>query len=305
MDIVRDIYSAIVDKGMTITDLHDAQHFYHEHRRWSLSDVLRDRQLSTFTDQDVSAVLHSAKAEITTQPACLRMARLGGRLAEEHRNDPVARTVAHAIIQWSSRYWLQEEAHHEVVFRKLLADMGGGNMEETLVYDHRGDFPDDNLVRVCILQACVEVEAIVTYGGWAKRSTDPLVRDIFLNVTRDEVQHRQYFISFAKALIDAGIGSAKDALAMAYTWIRPKGGETHGSAREKQSQREGYVNWWEGIDRGDRPGAMVDDMYRSEGYQAQKTRSVLAAVSEVIGERIETFEALQSRYFLALRAKAA
>jgi hypothetical protein len=115
------------------------------------------------------------------------------------------------------------------------------------------------------------------------------------------VQHRQYFVSFAEALIDSGVYPAKDALAMAFTWVRPKGGETHGSMRERQTAREGYVNWWERVrkDEGDEY-ALKDDWIRSDYLQAKKVRSVLKAVAQATKLELESVEDLQRAYFRSL-----
>ncbi|MFV0133049.1 hypothetical protein ACLGIH_07390 [Streptomyces sp. HMX87] len=89
-------------------------------------------------------------------------------------------------------------------------------IDEAEVIEHRGPFPTDNYARVCILQACVEIEACVSYGWQSRTSEDGLVRDVFLTIMKDEVQHRQYFASFAKALVESGVYPVKDVLSMAF-----------------------------------------------------------------------------------------
>lgn len=307
MRVMTGLAKAIKDDGLTLTDILRYQQRYHEYRRWSVFDVFEGRKLEQLHPQDRAALWHAARAELTTQPAGIRLAQLGVKLANElGRDNRLGATVLHAAAAWSARYWLEEEAHHEVAYGMLLEMIGDDPIPQDEVIEHRGFFPDDNYVRVCMLQACVEIEASVTYGEIAKTAHDPLVREIFHRITRDEVQHRQYFVSFAEALIDAGVYPAKDALAMAFTWVRPKGGETHGSMREKQSSREGYVNWWERVrkDEGDEY-ALKDEWIRSEDLQAKKVRSVLKAVAQATGLRLESVDDLQRAYFRSLAARPA
>jgi hypothetical protein len=307
MRVMTGLVRAIKEDGLTLSGILRYQQEYHEHRRWSVYEVFKGRALGSLHPRDRAALWHAARAELTTQPAGIRLAYAGVKLAGEVGGDnPLGATVLHAAAAWSARYWLEEEAHHEVAYGRLLEMLGGEPIPQDEVVEHRGFFPEDNYLRVCMLQACVEIEAAVTYGEMAKTAHDPLVREVFLRIMRDEVQHRQYFVSFAEALIDAGVYPAKDALAMAFTWVRPKGGETHGSARERQTKREGYVNWWERVrkDDGDEY-ALEDEQIRSEYLQAKKVRSVLKAVAQATGLRLESVEDLQRAYFRSLARPAA
>ncbi|MBX3191032.1 MAG: hypothetical protein KF819_28810 [Labilithrix sp.] len=299
MDLVR----AIRDDKLTLTNILRAQQEYHEQRRWSVFDVLKTRRPHRIDPRDRAALWHAARAELTTQPAGIRLAVDGVKLANEIRSaNPVGAIVLHAAAAWSARYWLEEEAHHEVAYGMLLEMLGDAPIPEDEVVEHRGFFPEDNYARVCVLQACVETEAAVTYGEMAKKAHDPLVRDVFLAIMRDEVQHRQYFASFAQALVDAEVYPAKDVLAMAFTWLRPNG-ETHGSKREKQSEREGFVNWWERVRTGDDDDlALHDEQIRSAQLQAKKERSILKVVAEATGQRYATVHELQRGYFRSLVA---
>jgi hypothetical protein len=301
MRVMTGLAKAIKEDGLTLTEILRYQHRYHEYRRWSVYDVFEGRKLESLDPHDKAALWHAARAELTTQPAGIRLAQLGVKLANElGAGDKLGATVLHAAAAWSARYWLEEEAHHEVAYGMLLEMVGDEPIPQDEVIEHRGFFPDDNYVRVCMLQACVEIEASVMYGEMAKTARDPLVREVFHRITRDEVQHRQYFVSFAEALIDAGVYPAKDALAMAFTWVRPKGGETHGSMRERQTERKGYVNWWERVRKGDDEHALEDEQIRSEYLQAKKVRSVLKAVAQATGLRLESVEDLKRAYFRSL-----
>jgi hypothetical protein len=300
MRVMMDLARSIRDENLTLTEILRAQHRYHEHRRWSVFDVFRDRKPSQIPARDRAAIWHTARAELTTQPAGIRLAVQGVKLANELRNENrVGSTVLHAAAAWSARYWLEEEAHHEVAYNMLLEMMGNEPIPEDELVEHRGFFPDDNYARVCILQACVEVEAAVMYGEMAKTAEDPLVRDVFFRIMRDEVQHRQYFTSFAQALVDSGVYPAKDVLAMAFTWIRPNAGETHGSVRAQQTERQGFVNWWEHTrqDEGDELAIAPQHL------QTTKERSVLKCASIATRHTYKNFAELQRGYFQSLRPK--
>ncbi len=300
MRVMMNLANAIRNDQLTLTTILRQQQAYHEYRRWSVFEVLGSRRPSQIHPQDRAAIWHAARAELTTQPAGIRLAAAGVRLAEEIADtNPLGATILHAAAAWSARYWLEEEAHHEVAYGMLLEMVGEEPIPQDEVVEHRGFFPGDNYARVCVLQACVEIEAAVTYGEMAKKAHDPVIREIFLRIMRDEVQHRQYFTSFAQALVDASVYPAKDVLAMAFTWIRPKGGETHGSKRKAQTQREGFVNWWERV-RTDDELALHDDQIRSTYLQTKKERSILKMVAEATGRRYATPTELQRGYFQSL-----
>lgn len=299
MQVMMDLVRAIKDDNLTLTEILRAQQRYHEHRRWSVFDVFRSRKPKQIHPRDRAAIWHTARAELTTQPAGIRLAVSGVTRANELRTENrVGSIVLHAAAAWSARYWLEEEAHHEVAYNMLMDMVGNDPIPEDEVVEHRGFFPDDNYARVCILQACVEVEAAVMYGEMANTSEDPLVREVFLRIARDEVQHRQYFTSFAQALVDAGVYPAKDVLAMAFTWIRPKAGETHGSGRAHQTERQGFVNWWEHT-RTDEGDALA---VAPQHLQATKERTILKVASLATRQDYGTFAELQRGYFQSLRS---
>ena len=168
--------------------------------------------------------------------------------------------------------------------------------------EHRGFFPDDNYARICMLQAFVEIEATASYNAISRSSQDPLVKEVFERIMRDEVQHRQYFISFGRGLVATNVYPAKDVLAMAYSWIRPDHGETYGSTRQAQSKRQGFVNWWERVETDEATGiALADEHIRSADVQELKVRSLLSAVRDVTDLDIHTVDQLRKTYFASLK----
>jgi rubrerythrin len=302
MNVITNIVEKITKEHYTLTDILRAQQKYHEKRRWSVYEVIGERQLTNFDQKDRAALWHAARAELTTQPAGIRMAVQGVQLAQQIEGEnPLGAIILQAAAAWSARYWLEEEAHHEVAYGLLLEMAGLSPIEHDELVEHRGFFPDDNYVRVCMLQAFVEMEACATYGQVAKTTSDPLVREIFSTIARDESQHRQYFVSFARALVESGVYPVKDVLAMAYTWVRPGAGETHGSTRKQQSKREGFVNWWERVNIDEESGlALADEQIRSSNIQATKERSLFAAVFEATGIKVNSISELERAYFKSL-----
>src|SRR6185503_15439459 len=97
---------------------------------------------------------------------------------------------------------------------------------------------------------------------------------------------------------DAGVYPAKDVLALAFTWIRPKAGETHGAGRAHQTERQGFVNWWEHTrtDEGDELAVAPQHL------QATKERTILKVASLATRQDYGTFAELQRGYFQSLRS---
>lgn len=302
MKILTDLVGDITKNNSTLTTILRTQQGYHEKRRWSVYDVIRDVPYQNFDERDRAALWHASRAELTTQPAGIRLAVQGVNLAQKlEEENPVGAMVLQAAAAWSARYWLEEEAHHEVAYGILLEMAGLSAIEHDELVDHRGFFPDDNYARVCMLQACVEIEACATYGEMARTSHNPLVKQIFHRIMRDESQHRQYFVSFTRGLVDAGVYPIKDVLAMAYTWLRPDHGETHGSRREMQSERQGFVNWWEKVQTDEESGvALADDQIRSKNLQQKKEKSVFYAILEATGIKVNSVKELERAYFKSL-----
>jgi hypothetical protein len=303
--ILTNLVNEITTNHFSVSDVLRIQQGYHEKRRWSVYNLINDRKIGVLEERDKAALWHAARAELTTQPAGIRLAVDGVKLAQELAdNNPLGSKIAHIAAAWSARYWLEEEAHHEVAYGLLLEMAGIEPIENDEVVQHRGFFPSDNYARVCILQACVEIEASITYGEMARTSTNPLVKDVFLHIMRDEVQHRQYFLSFAKALIDANVYPVKDILSMAYTWLRPGAGETHGSTRTQQARRTGFVNWWEHVKTDEKDDLHLrDDQIRSNKLLFAKTKSVLSAVKNVTGIHLGSIKALEHAYYESLKTK--
>lgn len=305
MRVMMDLVHAIRHQGLTLNQMLRVQQRYHEHRRWSVFQILDRHAGGTIDDRDRTALWHVARGEMTTMPGGLGLASTALRYAKElEKDNKVGSIILHAAGAWIARYWLEEEAHHEVAYNTILEELCADPVPEDDVMRHRGLFPTDNFLRNLMLQACVEVEVAVSYSEQAKMSENPLIREVFTQIMRDEIQHRQYFVSFAQGLVEAGVYPAKDALAMAFTWIRPKGGELYGSLRERQTPREGYVNWWETVRTAHVDPADPNAMTAAQHYNAyvfeKKSKSILKAVEQATGQRYDSFAELQRAYFRSL-----
>ena len=206
MNVMMNLVDGINNGGLTLSRILRYQQQYHEYRRWSVFEILERHKAHTIAPRDRAALWHVARGELTTMPGGIGLAQTALRYAKEIEADnKVGAIVLHAIGAWISRYWLEEEAHHEVAYNAILDDLCGEPIPEDEVILHRGLFPTDNFLRNMMLQACVEVEVGVTYAEQALTTQDPLIREVFDQIKRDEIQHRQYFVSFAQALVDAGV----------------------------------------------------------------------------------------------------
>ena len=302
MRIIADLVAEIRNRKRSISDVLKAQQQYHEGRRWSVYDVIGNARLTHVDDRDKAVLWHAARANLTSQPAGIRLAVDGMKLARELlESNRLGSDIAHIAAAWSARYWLEEEAHHEAAYGVLLEMAGLEPIAPDEVVLQRGFFPSDNYARVCMLQACAEIEATVMHGEIAKTSRDPVIREVFHRIMQDEVEHRQYFVSFAKGLLDSGVYPIKDVMHVAYTWIRPSGGESHGRKRVGQTSRDGFVNW-QGYVLADHSTGVAppDDQMRSEPLRAKKVRSVLAAVQDATGIPLKSITELELAYFASL-----
>ena len=71
-----------------------------------------------------------------------------------------------------SRYWNEEEAHHETVFGYLTAALQANPPDDLTIIEYRKIFPDDDMLRTLTLLACSEISAAVTYNEYAHQTKD-------------------------------------------------------------------------------------------------------------------------------------
>jgi hypothetical protein len=247
--VVADLYRAFREEGRTLVDITWEQHRFHEARRWSVTELLDTVQLDKLTELDRFIVWNAGRAEMTAKPSADRMTRLAD--AECRRlldKDPALAAVIQSLGTWS-RYWNEEESHHEMGFTQLSRMLGFAPLSDATVIDYRKIFPDDDLLRTVTMLAFSEGIAAVNYGQHARRVEDSGLKTLLKHVGADEVQHMQYFIAFAKALVDSGSYLAKESFSVAHFFLR-EGGEMYGSARGYVETRGTHINWWDHLEDG-------------------------------------------------------
>ncbi|MGY0061890.1 acyl-ACP desaturase [Streptomyces sp. LZ34] len=285
--ITTDLYDALTKRGMSLVDVTWEQQRLHESRRWSVVEMLEAVDLASLTPLDRNLVWNAGRAELTTKPGADRLERQAE--AEVRRwqdKNPTVASIMEACGTWS-RYWNEEEAHHETVFNRL-ADLSGMEpiSDETFI-QFRQVFPDDDMLRTLVLLAISEITAAVNYGQCQHVIEDPGLRRIFKQVAADEIQHRNYFVSFAKALVDSGEYPAKDAFAVAHLFLREEG-ELQGSARKQLEQRGSHVNWWDQLETG-------DSDFRPEALE-KKEQLICGALKKITGIEVHSREEVEDTW---------
>lgn len=245
--VIRELYRAFKEEGRTLMDITWEQHRLHESRRWSAMELLSAVRLDALTEQDRFVVWSAGRAEMTAKPSADRMSRLADRECRRFlEKDPAVASVIQSLGTWT-RYWNEEESHHEMGFSQLARMLGFAPFDDATIIDQRKVFPDDDLLRTVTMLSFSEGIAAVNYGQYARRVKDPGLKVLLKHVGADEVQHMQYFISFAKALVDSGAYATKECFAVAHFFLR-EGGELYGSAREHVETRSTHTNWWDHLE---------------------------------------------------------
>jgi len=245
--IVADLYPAITREKRTLVELTWEQQRLHESRRWSAMELVGAVDLQRLSELDRHLVWNAGRAELTTKPGADRLERLADAECRkwQGRNDAVA-SILQACGTWS-RYWNEEEAHHETSFNRLSQLLELEPISDATFIEYRKVFPDDDMLRTLTLLSISEIVAAVNYGNCARVIQEPGLKALFKQVGADEIQHMNYFIAFAKALVDSGEYKAKEAFAVAHLFLR-EGGEVHGSKREHVETRGTHVNWWDQVE---------------------------------------------------------
>lgn len=245
--ILTGLYRAFAEEGRTLVEVTWEQQRLHESRRWSAVEMVSAIDLERLSEADRVRVWNAGRAELTTKPGADRIARLFDTECRrfQGRNDALAK-VMQACGTWS-RYWNEEEAYHETSFNRLSTMLGLPTISDETFIEYRKIFPDDDALRTLTLLAVSEITAAVSYGQCGLAASDPGLAALFKQVAADEIQHMNYFIAFAEALVDSGEYSAKDAFSVAHFFLR-EGGDLHGSKRERVEHRNTHVNWWDHLE---------------------------------------------------------
>jgi hypothetical protein len=285
--IITDLYDALTVRKMSLVDVTWEQQRLHESRRWGVVDMLAAIDLDRLTPLDRNLVWNAGRAELTTKPGADRLERQADAECRRWQDpNPTVSAIMQACGTWS-RYWNEEEAHHETVFIRLanLTEMPPIS-DETFI-EFRQVFPDDDMLRTLMLLAISEITAAVNYGQVQHVVKDPGLRRLFKQVAADEIQHRNYFIAFAKALVDSGEYHAKEAFAVAHLFLR-EDGELLGSARDKVEDRGGYVNWWDHLETG-------DNDFRPEAVE-KKAQLIFGALKKITGIEVHSRDEVEDTW---------
>ncbi|MBN1207787.1 MAG: ferritin-like domain-containing protein [Myxococcaceae bacterium] len=286
-EIVADLYRAIREEGRTLVELEWEQQRLHESRRWSAVERVDAVELEGVSASDRLVVWNAGRAELTTKPGADRLARLADQECRrwQGRNDAVA-SIIQACGTWS-RYWNEEEAHHETSFNRLALLLGLERISDETFIEFRKIFPDDDMLRTLTLLSISEIVAAVNYAHCARITQEPGLKALFKQVGADEIQHMNYFIAFAKGLVDSGEYRAKEAFAVAHLFLR-EGGEVQGSRREHVEQRETHVNWWDQLEY--REGMNAPDAAE------KKETLIFHALKRITGITVSSAEELEDTW---------
>jgi len=282
----RELFLAFTRDGRSLIDVTWQQHVLHENRRWSATEFIERIDLAQLTEADRGHVWNAGKAELTTKPGADRLARQFDAECRRHlESNPTVAKIMQACGTWS-RYWNEEEAFHEATLNRLSTLLGLEPISDDTFIEYRKLFPDDDALRTLMLLAISEITAAVNYAQCARHASDPGLKALLKQIGADEIQHMNYFVSFAKALVDSGVYPPKGALAVAVFFLR-EGGDLQGAHRDRIEARGTHVNWWDHIEF-DAIGA-VDALGKKEAL-------VFNAVERVTGVRVSSLTELEDAW---------
>lgn len=285
--VPSELYEAFRSGAHTLSSMAWEQQKLHEARRWSVVEMLSHIDIDALSEEDRIYVWNAGRAELTTKPGADRVARLSDLECRRWLEvDPALAAVMQACGTWS-RYWNEEEAHHETAFARIATQLGMPVVENETFIEFRKIFPDDDMLRTLTLLAISEIAAANKYVSCSRAAKDPGLAALFRQVASDEIQHMRYFSSFARALVDSGHYHAKEAVSVVYLFTR-EGGELMGSRRDQVEQRASHVNWWDHIETTDEVG-QPDDVER------QRTM-VFAMLKSITGVAVTTLDELEDTW---------
>jgi hypothetical protein len=281
--LVDDLWDAVTNRQMSLVQLTWEQQCLHEARRWSVVDLLSAIDIGALTEVDRMIVWNAGRAELTTKPGADRLERQADAECRRWQaSNPALASVMQACGTWS-RYWNEEEAHHETAFNRLAEVTGMEPITDETFLEFRQVFPDDDMLRTLTLLAISEITAAVNYGRAQLICADPGLRALFKQVAADEIMHRNYFIAFAKALVDSGEYPARHAFAVAHLFLR-EDGELGGAARSHREDRGTHVNWWDQLER---PAEGGPEEFQAAAPERKETL-VFTALRKITGIQVSS-----------------
>lgn len=285
-EILPNVYGVFASGQMTLADVEWEQQRFHERRRWNAVELVEQINLDSLSEADRIYIWNFARAELTTKPGADRLARLSDSESRKWQSeDPNLAKVIQACGTWS-RYWNEEEAHHEASLTHLLRRLDFEPVSDDMFLEYRQIFPDDDMLRTLFLLAMSEIKTTVMYTSMANKTNDPGLRTLFRQIATDEAHHMRYFNAFGRGLVDSGKYSPKGAFAIAQFFLR-EGGEMEGYARGRKEQRGTHVNWWDQLDF--RSAERPDDFERQH-------KLTYVCLEQVTGIRVSTPEEVEDAW---------
>ncbi len=285
--IIADLYSAFTKEGSSLVDVTWEQQRLHESRRWSAVDMIDSIDLASLSASDKHHIWNAGRAELTTKPGADRITRVFDKECRrwQGKNDVVAK-IMQSCGTWS-RYWNEEEAFHETCFNRLSTLLGLEPISDDTFIEFRKIFPDDDALRTLMLLTISEITAAVNYGQCAMVAKDPGLVALFKQVGADEIQHMNYFVAFAKAIVDSGEYKAKEAFAVAHFFLRDDG-DLRGSKRERIEQRDTHINWWDQVQH--------DDAVEAPEALERKQTLIFNALKRITGISVSSTEEVEDTW---------
>jgi len=291
-NVERNVWAAITTNDNGLFKTFWQQHRYHEARRWSVTDFINEIDFPNLTMLERSYIKNAGFAEITTKPGADRLTRQADSECQKWLNtNPQLSAVMQACGTWS-RYWNEEESHHEMAFL-YLSYAANENTDSPIlnavpsdkeIIDFRRIYPDDNMLRTLTILAMSEGIATLQYNDFADAATDPALIALFRKISLDESQHMRNFVSFAKALVDSGEFDIRDVLSMAIMFMR-EDGEIYGNSENRVKERDTHVNWWDAID---------DNCQRDPASEEKEVKQIIFKVVEnITGIKVSDVEELE------------
>lgn len=285
-EILPNVFEVLSSGQMTLADVEWEQQRFHERRRWSAVDMVEAIDFDSLTEADRIYIWNFARAELTTKPGADRVAGLCDRQCRiwQDKDEQVAKVIQ-ACGTWS-RYWNEEEAHHEAALTHLLTRLDFEPITDDMFIEYRQIFPDDDMLRTLFLLTMSEVKTTVMYTTMANLTNDPGLSALFRKIANDEAHHMRYFNAFARGLVDSGQYSPKGAFAIAHFFLR-EGGEMYGYSRDNKEQRGTHVNWWDQLD--------FRNAERPDDYERQR-RLTYVSLEQSTGIRVSSPEEVQDTW---------
>lgn len=285
-EILPNVFEVLATGRMTLADVEWEQQRFHERRRWNCVDMVEAIDPADLSEADRIYILNFARAELTTKPGADRLAGLCDRQCRRWQDeDPVVAKIIQACGTWS-RYWNEEEAHHEAALARLLTRLDFEPIDDDMFLEYRQIFPDDDMLRTLFLLTMSEVKTTVMYTSMANKTQNPGLRTLFRQIATDEAHHMRYFNTFARALVDSGRYSPKGAFAIAHFFLR-EGGEMYGYARPSTEDRGTHVNWWDQLD--------FRNAERPDDYERQR-KLTYVSLEQATGIRVSSPEEVQDTW---------